>query len=460
MNDLWLDETWSLMLGLSAPNAASVVWGLSHDNNHTLNTLWMRLMGDGAHPILYRAPSILLGTATCLVAARLARRQGGPEAGVFAAILFACGLLFVNYGSEARGYASMTFGLLVAADALDEWLRGDRRVRVGARLAGGLALASFSHLLALPTGAIMGAIAAAVLWRILGPSVRFLAAVERLALLFLAGLGPAAACFIAGILATGAFARHSHAPYTLADHLDGLVANLKLFIIPLWLPIEVALPAGVVLLAGASAFVRRELRLVYLAGALATAAIALVLQAPDPMYPRFHFPFSLVSAMLIAVGFGGAWRKGGWRRGTVATLFAGAVLLNVAEVGLLPERGRGQPQKAIEMMTRDGPSTYSDLIGASAPLRLTYYIKHSQKQLERIDLADFCGRPPDWVMDSERPEDVEPIRRISAPDCTLEFRLVEYFWTGRASGHPLSVYRRVNSPAPVTPEAARVEPRN
>jgi len=456
MNDLWLDETWSLELAASAPSAASVFWGLSHDNNHTLNTLWMRLVGEGAHSILYRAPPIFFGTAACLVAARLARRHGGPEAGVFAAILFASGLLFVNYGSEARGYGPMAFGLLVAADALDEWLRGDTRLRVGARLAGGLALASFYHLLALPAGAIMGAIAAVALWWRMGPSVRCLGAVARLALLFFAGLAPAAACFIAGIIVTGDFARHSNAPYTFEGHLDGLVTNLKLFIIPLWLPFEVALLAGAVVLIGASAFVRRELRLVYVAGVLATGAIAGIVQAPDPHYPRFHFPFSLMFAMLVAVGFAGAWKMGGWRRATVATLFAGAVLLNVAEISLLPERGRGQPRQAVEIMASDGPSTYIDLFKARAPLQLAYHIRQSRKQLEEIELADFCARLPEWVMDSELPEDVKPTRRIAAPDCAMDYRLVEYLWTGRASGHPLSIYRRMRPAGTPTPA---LEPR-
>jgi len=30
MNDFWVDEIWSLELGVSAPTWASVFWGISH----------------------------------------------------------------------------------------------------------------------------------------------------------------------------------------------------------------------------------------------------------------------------------------------------------------------------------------------------------------------------------------------------------------------------------------------
>lgn len=454
-NDLWVDEVWSLDLGLAAPSLASVFWGLSHDNSHTLNTVWLRLIGDGASPLLYRSPAILCGAATCLVAARLARRHGGPAAGVFAAVLFATGLLFVNYGSEARGYGPMMFGLLAAADALDEWTRGDRRAWVAVRLCGGLALASFSHLLALPAAAILGLIAAAALWRRTPEAAHLVAIVARLAALFGAGLAPATACFLAGVAVTGGFARHAHEPYSLAGHLTGLAANLQLFILPLWLPPGAAFLLGAGLFAVALTFVRRELRLAYIAAALGSAGLAALLQAEDPQYPRFHMPFSLVFALLIAIGFGEAWRMGGWRRGAVGALFAGAVLLNLAEVALLPERGRGQPRKAIEIMTQDGPATYLDLIEGSAALRLRHYINLDRRPLERILPADVCKRAIDWVVNTERRDQVTPIRRIDGPGCAADYEFVAYLWSGRVSGHPFTLYRRVANRGEAFDEAGR-----
>ena len=40
-NDLWTDEIWSLQLVQDLRSPAEVFWGISHDNNHYLNSLWL-----------------------------------------------------------------------------------------------------------------------------------------------------------------------------------------------------------------------------------------------------------------------------------------------------------------------------------------------------------------------------------------------------------------------------------
>lgn len=457
MNDFWVDEIWSLELGVSASTWASVFWGISQDNNHPLNTLWMRLIGPEGSSLMHRLPPVVFGSAATYVAARLTRRHAGPAAGVAAAILFATGLLFVNYGSEARGYGAMILGLLVAMDAVDEWVRGVRNRWTSARICGGLAVASLSHLLAVPAAAILSAVGSAALWMNAGAASLALPAVMRLGLHFAVGIVPAVAAFIAGVAITGSFTRHSHEPYTVERHLEGLALNLQLFVVPLWLPWPWALTVGAGLVLAALMVIRPGLRAAYAGGIFATALIAAAAQAPDPQYPRFHIAFSIAVALLCALGVGAAWTRGGLARAAAVILFSGVIFLNLIESLLLSERGRGQPRAAISIMTRDGPATYFDAIEGSAPRRLRYYIEQDAKPLTRVTLSTFCEAPPDWLLDSQTPQDVTQTRRFGPPGCEADFALVTYLWTGRVSGHPFSIYRRM--PPAVAPMAPTEEPR-
>jgi len=154
---------------------------------------------------------------------------------------------------------------------------------------------------------------------------------------------------------------------------------------------------------------------------------------------------------------GAAWTRGGLARAAAGSVFRGVIFLNLIESLLLSERGRGQPRAAISIMTRDGPATYFDAIEGSAPRRLRYYIEQDAKPLTRVTLSTFCEAPPDWLLDSQTPQDVTQTRRFGPSGCEADFALVTYLWTGRVSGHPFSIYRRM--PPAVAPMAPTEEPR-
>ncbi len=82
--DLWLDEAWSLKLvtGISSPWA--VFWGISHDNNHFLNSLWLAWLGPEAPAWTYRVPSVVFGTLAIPLAAAIGWRRGQASAVVSA----------------------------------------------------------------------------------------------------------------------------------------------------------------------------------------------------------------------------------------------------------------------------------------------------------------------------------------------------------------------------------------
>ncbi|HXS50104.1 MAG TPA: hypothetical protein VN713_08255 [Sphingomicrobium sp.] len=119
---LWTDEAWSVIYAAQARDAAGVFLRINHDNNHHLMSLWLQAIGPAASPLLARAPSILTGALSIVAAAVLAGRRSAA-AGIVAALLFAVAPMFVDFGSEARGYAMMLLAalltLLLVGDAVD-----------------------------------------------------------------------------------------------------------------------------------------------------------------------------------------------------------------------------------------------------------------------------------------------------------------------------------------------------
>ena len=101
--DLWLDEIWSLKLGQGVHGPLDV-WRVAHDNNHPLNTLWMRAVGEAASALAYRALALVSGTLAIVCAGLLGARRDAFT-GLASALLVGSSTLLAYYSSEARGYA-------------------------------------------------------------------------------------------------------------------------------------------------------------------------------------------------------------------------------------------------------------------------------------------------------------------------------------------------------------------
>jgi hypothetical protein len=101
--DLWLDEIWSWKLGQDV-RLPWDVWRVAHDNNHPLNTLWMRAVGESSSALPYRALSVASGTVAVVCAGLLGARRDAFT-GLACAILAASSTLLAYYSAEARGYA-------------------------------------------------------------------------------------------------------------------------------------------------------------------------------------------------------------------------------------------------------------------------------------------------------------------------------------------------------------------
>ena len=120
-SDFWLDEAWSYLLVRQVVSSPiDVLTRLHIDNNHPLNSWLLFAFGDSLQWTIYRLPSLLLGVGSIVFAGRILARRGRAHA-MAAMIVVATSYPLIVYASEARGYAPMTFFLLLAIDALDRY---------------------------------------------------------------------------------------------------------------------------------------------------------------------------------------------------------------------------------------------------------------------------------------------------------------------------------------------------
>lgn len=119
---LWLDEIWSLKLVSTIKSPVDLFFTVYSNNNHPLNSLYMYLVGGSASFFSYRIPSLIAGLLSIPLIAAVARRHGRVTSKI-GLLLFSISYVTVLYGSEARGYSTMSFFTLLAFWLHDQYLR-------------------------------------------------------------------------------------------------------------------------------------------------------------------------------------------------------------------------------------------------------------------------------------------------------------------------------------------------
>ena len=326
--ELWLDELISLWQAVHASSWLAIFDGIHSDNNHYLTSLWLRLLGDGHSPLLYRAPSIVAGAGTLAVVAIHEKLE--------VLVLFAASFILAQYDSEARGYALMVF----FAVACFELAKQDRGALFAICAAAGLlAHATFAF-----------ALAAFAVWKWRRPAW------------FLA---PIAVFILCWMLDWRVMVYRGGTPEPLLDTVRRLArATLGTPLGPLEL---LAIPALGVALVGLA---RTRERVFYTAIFLAPAA-ALVLLQPRFVAPRYFLvcvPFFLILLAELP-----------------QVAIAMVVLLNVAGIARLD---RGNPKEVVQYMAAN---TAGDTVTLSSDHKfrnwivLEYYARGEKKQFEYVD---------------------------------------------------------------------------
>jgi hypothetical protein len=389
---LWNDEIWSIQNLKGIDGVRGILWGLSHDNNHFLNSIWLYLVAPAtSNPTLLRLVSILAGVLTIPAMARLGARRG-PAAGLVAGALTAFSFFQVVYSVEARGYAVATLALAVAWAEI-EAERGSRL-----RLALACGLGFFAHLAFGP--ALAGLAFATFLENIRRARGSALAAFPKTLRLFwpaaLACL-PTLGFFFAGYINKSGFTIGSLTPFSLAHGVGG-VTSLAMMTFGLdstsyvqtvfalvGLPLIVL--AAIVFLAPA------ERRAVYLVMLVLLPALALILRIPNTHVGRYFFAASPFLILLAADSFGALWARGMPARALAALALAPLLTSDVAAIVRL---ARGECAPWTEALAHVAASPQRALASShdfNVGKSVAYYGGLTLVTAERL-----CDEKPSWYV--------------------------------------------------------------
>jgi len=125
MNDLWLDEIWSIELVRELHSPFGVFSQTHHDNNHYLNSLFIYFLGQRGNWPGYRVPAVVAGFGGIVLPWFIGRRRDKATA-FFATLLVSFSYVMILYSSEARGYAPLIFFCFLCFLALHSFLERPR----------------------------------------------------------------------------------------------------------------------------------------------------------------------------------------------------------------------------------------------------------------------------------------------------------------------------------------------
>lgn len=433
--DLWLDEIWSLRLVELLRDGRFLVESLAVDNNHYLNTLFLLLVGPDAPALVLRSFAILLGLAAIPVAGTAMRRMG-PSGIIAGMTVFAAAYLFVNYGSEARGYAGLILMTLLAIALVERGLeKPDRRT---ATTLGIVAVVGFlfQPIMLLSLG-MLGLWALWVSWRSSGDVKYSVQATWRLFMPALAGLLPIAVLIGGAVFRSGTYLIAAKTPFSWANLLEGYAGLFRALLgLPDAVPDLLVLAVPLVALIGAGLVLRSPRASLGVIALILFPLVILVVQPPNVQFPRYYLAAGIVFLLLLAEFFAAAWQRGkAWR--FVASLLAVAIAFgNASEIVKLFRYGRGDPLPAMRQIAATHQAV---LINVRDQVVVAYLGRRHGVEITTVDPADLCRIHPAFMLTSDEaaPESV----MLSEAGCTAVFRRQSTtpFWG--LSGASWTLYR-------------------
>jgi hypothetical protein len=447
-NEFWLDEVWSLRIATDLPSAWTI-FTLKHDNNHILNTLYLRWAGLRDAWLVYRLPAVLTGTGTVALVLACEPRARRLEA-LAAAVLIAFSYPLVLYSAEARGYAPALFCALASFYALE-------RYRDAPRPAPLLALWASAVLGVLCHAIYLQAYAALLGWSVVqtlrgGRSTRAVRSLVACHALPLAVAGAFYFCFVRGMVVGGGpgyrtldVVRETAAYATGLPEAAGAAALALVFATSL---------AGVIALGG-----ERSPRAAFFVLVLAVVpALVLVVTRPPVLYFRYFLVQILFFHLLAGTALGALAARG--PIGRIAALALGLLYVGaqLPPLRTLLTTGRGG---CVETVRHLGAHTDGAEVSVGSdeefrsPLMLWYFERFlpAGKRFRYVSRSMWPAEGPAWVLlhdlgpPTERPTAIQDGRgnrydRAAGFQCGGVTRW--YWW----------VYRRAASPSAASPGLA------
>ena len=456
--DLCFDEIWSLALLKPITSFGEIIWGINHDNNHVLNSMYLYMVGPDAAPVVLRGLSIVLGIAS-VVAAGLIFWRDGIAGALTAMLLFAISYPVVHYGSEARGYSGEIFFSLLSLwflqreFSLPSWVN-----RQGLGLAIGLGL--LSHALMVVCAIAFGIWTVFILWRRTADLHKGM--VESFFILLPALVWSIAVAASVGFVAL----RHGFAvnvTHSVPDKFAiGMVIpfdfngfiNAYGTLVRLTVGLPNVVPAAACLfLAGGVAVASVRLwreqdncRLsLYVVSIVILPAAALVAKLPNTIFSRYFLFSGTMFLLFIADVVNLAWLKGKMVRPVAAVILTVIVTGNAVSLFYFFSGGeRGQYSLAVRRMAENGRIIYStDYLFSMV---VEFYSHKLGILTDYVREENWCTDTPDWYVDPKfnpnqkllaLPDDITK----TLPNCKLRLTRADTFPYWGLSGRQLGLYR-------------------
>lgn len=444
LGDLSLDEIWSLRLAQTIPNPLHVFTALHHGNNHHLNTLLLRALGELDHEWLYRLPAALAGVAAVAVAGAIARRRG-RRAALLAMLLVGSSYLLVHYSSEARGYSFAVLFALLSFAALRRYHEragsSDTGWSDAAAFALCAALGFLSHLTFLHVYAGAGA------WSLWRAARAPLSSWRKL--LFLARPHAPVALVLAALwwvdlrrLFVG-----GDTPYSLPRVVRSTVALALGAPESGWLATS-ALAGGVAAFLVGLVVLHREGAdewVFFLVAILLSPACQLLLDPPRVLYERFFLLPVALLLLLVALSFDRLLAGRAAAR-LLALVMLGAILAgNAWLAAALLARGRGNYTAAIRFIAERSTADVIT-VGSDYDFRNGLVLDHYSRlmppgrQLSYLPERQWPPGGPEWFLFHVFAEDEPPPAAFVAAG--RRYRLAAVFPYARLSGWSWYLFRR------------------
>jgi hypothetical protein len=459
-HDFWLDEAWSYLIvrGLASP--LEILTRAHIDNNHPLNSWFLYALGDRTAWIIYRIPSLVLGTGSVLLAGLVMSRSSDRVAAACALLLVGCSYPLIVYASEARGYAPMIFFVLLAVDAAGEYSRTHHR-RALVTFWAASALGFLSHLTFLHAYAAILVSSAYTAWTRAGrprAAIATIVTAHGVPLAFLAAL----------YLLYG---RHLQVAGAEFAGWPSVVAETSAVAIGLparggWLLIAPILVAAL-LTAALMSIERRDtgLFLLFITGIVVAPALNVALELRHAVIePRFfprYFLVSITLSLLLMAWFAGEqWRRGSARRLATVLALGLYVTLSLWQVATFVRVGRGHYRDALsDMAARTAGSVIR--LSSNSDLRTTVLLDFYRRYAPAGKTVSFYPHgstravEADWrIVETLEPDAIVPAEVDDGSG--HRYRLMKHFPFYGLSGCGWSVYERLEpSPATAAERSAR-----
>lgn len=447
-DNFWLDEIWSWRFAVSAKSYWQIATGIHHDNNQILNTWAIHSFPPSADWRLYRIPAILAGLGAVVFAGLSGWKRSRVE-GLTALLLTGTSFVFVQYSSEARGYAYLLLFVFLCVwlmQRIDQTPRPRNELLFGI----GASLGFLAHFL------FVAAYGGLAIWSLISVvrrhrrwSARFGCWIRMhgFPFLTLAGL---ALCYGGMPVAGG------------GDHQRVLEIITQVGSLIVGGPNG---GAGAILCC-CTAVIASNIALAFLhragdgvvyfvVGSTITLAAMIVVAATDLVYPRhFLVPMACVLILLSHL-LATLWRIGRWGKaaylGAVGLMLAG----NSIHIWSLLQYGRGSYEEAVAFLQRESGDVVS--LGSDHDFRngmvLDYYYRRlpKPKPFAYYPSNQWPPQGPEWLLlhSFEQPANPQPIIH---PPGGRRYELVKVFPYYGLSGWNWILYKRAVSEPSSSPD--------